>query len=397
MLMYVFEAYSAGMPHLKRDPVRWAASQGELRRAMDWMAANQPGRNTQSTWKYDSQWGSKLGGLPFHLYVWSRFMPQGAAIASSADKDLTAYRQGPGGRLHQAVPTARVCDDVLCGTPQSGEACIGPIRLSRQPGPKRPEMRPQANPQRLLPRRAFRSWKTESRGPHWLRWTPKAPEEVRRAVDEFQRVLEKMTGTRLPAQPQGDGPIVHIGRNALVDGAGLELERLDDDGFVIRTLGNRHLILAGRTPHATEFAVYRFLQKHGGVRWFFPTALGEVVPRRASFCVGPLAEREEPSFHSRQWSAAAPFDGGAWERHNLCRSRYNFHHNLLNIFVPSKFYDSHPEWYPRDRRKAAASERRPGQRLAAVFVEQGSGPICRPGRTAIFRREPRRPPASRSA
>lgn len=88
VLMYVFEAYSAGMPHLRRDPIRWEASQGELRRAMDWMAAHQPGRNPKSTWKYESQWGSKLGGLPFHLYVWSRLQPQGAAIVSAADRDL---------------------------------------------------------------------------------------------------------------------------------------------------------------------------------------------------------------------------------------------------------------------------------------------------------------------
>ncbi len=104
VLMYVFEAYSAGMPHLQRDPTRWPASQGELQRALSWMAAHQPGRNARSTWKYDSQWGSKLGGLPFHLYVWSRFLPQGAAIASAADKDLAhagkALEGGPS-KLYQ--------------------------------------------------------------------------------------------------------------------------------------------------------------------------------------------------------------------------------------------------------------------------------------------------------
>ena len=173
-----------------------------------------------------------------------------------------------------------------------------------------------------------------------------APAEVRRAADEFQRVLEKMTGTKLPAEIAGGGPIVHIGRDAFVDGAGLELDRLDEDGFVIHTVGDRHLILAGRTPHATEFAVYRFLQKHGGVRWYFPTELGEVIPKRATFSIGELTEREEPSFHSRLWSSAAPFDGGAWERHNLCRGRYSFHHNLLHVFPPSKLFDAHPEWYP---------------------------------------------------
>lgn len=174
----------------------------------------------------------------------------------------------------------------------------------------------------------------------------KAPDEVRRAAGEFQRVLEKMTGTKLPAQIRDGGPIVHIGRDQFVDRAGLELDRLDEDGFVIHTAGEEHLILAGRTPHATELAVYRFLQKHAGVRWYFPTELGEVIPKRATFSIGQLAEREEPSFHSRLWSSAAPFDGGAWERHNLCRGRYSFHHNLLRVFPPSKLFDAHPEWYP---------------------------------------------------
>jgi len=198
-----------------------------------------------------------------------------------------------------------------------------------------------------------------------------APVEVRRAAEEFQRVLEKMTGTRLPSQVPKEGPVIHIGRDAFVDHAGLELDRLDQDGFVIRTIDDRHLILAGRIPHATEFAVYRFLQKHGGVRWFFPTALGEVVPRRATFAVGSLTEREEPSFHSRQWSSAAPFESGEWERHNLCRARYNFHHNLLNIFVPSKLFDVHPEWFPEinGKRQRPHDDQDPGWQPCLSNVE----------------------------
>lgn len=172
------------------------------------------------------------------------------------------------------------------------------------------------------------------------------PAEVQRATAEFQRVLKKMTGTSLPAAESAGTPRIHIGRNAFVEKAGLKLDALDEDGFVIQTVGDRDLVLAGRNPHGTEFAVYRFLQKHAGVRWYFPTELGEVVPRRVSFSVGRLAERHEPSFQSRLWSNAAPFDKGVWERHNLCRARYNFHHNLIRIFVPSKFCDQHPEWFP---------------------------------------------------
>jgi hypothetical protein len=184
------------------------------------------------------------------------------------------------------------------------------------------------------------------------------PPEVQRATAEFQRVLKKMTGAALPVGEPTTGPRIHIGRDAFVEKAGLKLDVLDEDGFVIQTVGSRDLVLAGRNPHGTEFAVYRFLQKHGGVRWYFPTELGEVVPRRASFGVGRLAERHEPSFKSRQWSSAAPFDKGEWERHNLCRPRYSFHHNLLNVFAASKLYDKHPDWFPeiKGQRKRPASD-----------------------------------------
>jgi hypothetical protein len=49
----------------------------------------------------------------------------------------------------------------------------------------------------------------------------KAPAEVRRAANEFQRVLQEMTGTRLASDTHVDRPTVHIGRDAFVDRAGL--------------------------------------------------------------------------------------------------------------------------------------------------------------------------------
>ena len=99
VLMYVFEAYSAGLPHLQRDPLRWEASLVEIRRALGWMAANQQGRNPKSTWKYDSQWGSKLGGMPFHMYVWSKLLPDGPAISAAADQELAHL-----GKIQQSGP-----------------------------------------------------------------------------------------------------------------------------------------------------------------------------------------------------------------------------------------------------------------------------------------------------
>jgi hypothetical protein len=173
-----------------------------------------------------------------------------------------------------------------------------------------------------------------------------APVETRRAVAELQRVVEKMTGASLPIRDVAGSPVIHVGRDTFVEQANLKLDELDEDGFVMATIGGRHLVLAGRNPHGTEFAVYRFLHKYAKVRWYLPTELGEVVPARTDFHVAALADREEPSFHSRLWSSAARFDRGVWERRNLCRGRYRFHHNLLRVFVPSELKDRHPEWFP---------------------------------------------------
>ena len=44
-----------------------------------------------------------------------------------------------------------------------------------------------------------------------------APAEVRRAVAEFQRVVQRMTGVQVVAGPANGEPVIHVGRDALVE------------------------------------------------------------------------------------------------------------------------------------------------------------------------------------
>jgi hypothetical protein len=48
---------------------------------------------------YVTQWGSKFGGLPFHLYVSAKYVPEGDRLAAMADKELRyiakALRKAP--------------------------------------------------------------------------------------------------------------------------------------------------------------------------------------------------------------------------------------------------------------------------------------------------------------
>ena len=66
VLMYCLEAYSPAYPHLEPGSERQKAAMEQLAKASQWIADNGVGRGRID---YTSQWGSKFGGLPFHLYV----------------------------------------------------------------------------------------------------------------------------------------------------------------------------------------------------------------------------------------------------------------------------------------------------------------------------------------
>ena len=72
VLMYCLEAYSAGLPYLETGSPRHKAAMRQLAIAHDWMLGNMAGRSEAD---YLSQWGSKLGGLPFHLYIYAGQVP----------------------------------------------------------------------------------------------------------------------------------------------------------------------------------------------------------------------------------------------------------------------------------------------------------------------------------
>ena len=57
---------------------RWA-------KVFDWMAKNQ---GAQAGFDYITQWGSKFGGLPFHMYVYANRVPGNEKLARAADREL---------------------------------------------------------------------------------------------------------------------------------------------------------------------------------------------------------------------------------------------------------------------------------------------------------------------
>jgi hypothetical protein len=88
VVFYAFEAYTTGLPYIKAGtPLRKGAN-AKIGEALEWMSKNQQGRTGEYVWDYNSQWGSKMGGLPFMQYVFAKHVPEGEALRAAADKEL---------------------------------------------------------------------------------------------------------------------------------------------------------------------------------------------------------------------------------------------------------------------------------------------------------------------
>jgi len=88
VIMYILEAYSAGMQRLEAGSERRKAALAQISKTLQWMSKNQATRAEKCPWDYNSQWGSKLGGMPFHMYVYSKHLPEGKEVRSAADLEL---------------------------------------------------------------------------------------------------------------------------------------------------------------------------------------------------------------------------------------------------------------------------------------------------------------------
>ncbi len=86
--MYFFEAYSAGLPYLESSPELKRGAVKHIEWLAGWVQSNVPQPGDPAGTNYQTQWGSKFGGLPFHQYVYSARLPQFAQLRAGADREL---------------------------------------------------------------------------------------------------------------------------------------------------------------------------------------------------------------------------------------------------------------------------------------------------------------------
>lgn len=199
------------------------------------------------------------------------------------------------------------------------------------------------------------------------------------AANELQSYILKSSGVFIPLKKDNEdfcGNVITVGRNKINISSGLGLDELEDEGFRIKTNADT-LSLVGKDDTGTQFAVYTFLERYLGIRWFWPGELGEVVPQNKTIEVGQIDDTEEPDFKWRDrgpggalWgSSTGPTEMHArelvlgvtrehqkqvelWEKRNKWGGMKIYGgHVLGEIFTPQKYAKTHPEYYALVRGK----------------------------------------------
>lgn len=200
------------------------------------------------------------------------------------------------------------------------------------------------------------------------------PEE-RHAAEELAHYLQAATGAELPVVGATAAP---AGTRVLIGAAALEVApdvaELAGDAFVVRSVGD-DLVLAGNPPRGTLYAVYDFLEREVGIRWF--NWYGEeYVPDRATLSVGEIDRREEAAFVARdiyfhrnaqeremrdfilRGRVTGPATSALLSEEGYGGSVHKYGgrgvHTLFTYISPEDHFDAHPEWFSLlgDKRQA---------------------------------------------
>lgn len=173
-----------------------------------------------------------------------------------------------------------------------------------------------------------------------------AGETAKNAAKTLQAYIAKSTGGTLPIQA-GAGPAVSIRLQKAPALPGSP--QIDQDGFILQGLDGKTFVIAGGSEQGIEFGVYEFLERYLGVRWLMPGELGEDVPRHTTLEISPQKVQQEPVYLSRRLGGipgTVQDVNGEWAQRNRAVWREEHGHNLLHIFSPDKYAQTHPEFYP---------------------------------------------------
>jgi Domain of unknown function (DUF4838) len=208
-----------------------------------------------------------------------------------------------------------------------------------------------------------------------------APSTVQDAAGELQFYLKKVSGadilitTKIPV-----GKFISLGDNQLSRQAGLTMDKVKADGYLIAVKNDNIYILGRDTKNGqvstecgfskgTLFGTYSFIEKYLGVRWFMPGSDGEYYKSQPTIAIKTSVLTENPDFRwrnipylikNRKLDSALVNQWLLRQKINLQAYRMSLiHYHIWQYLFTDKVYKQHPEYFAQlgGRRMAPLGDR----------------------------------------
>jgi len=182
-----------------------------------------------------------------------------------------------------------------------------------------------------------------------------APSEFQRfAAEQLSAMLEKISGVRLPifkGTPHGVQFCFFLGDKLKADRP-VDWQAMGRDGFLMRSVPGG-LLLCGNEDIGTVYSVYAFLEEQLGCRWFFPHAVGTVIPRATTIRVGRIDSVEIPDYRFRHVGGCTRDNWGLknrlTERLTVAGKQYSkvwgTAHTFFKLLPMETYHEAHPEYF----------------------------------------------------
>ena len=181
----------------------------------------------------------------------------------------------------------------------------------------------------------------------------------KRGAEEIRTHVKLMSGASLPVVTDAEALpkfAVLVGRSRYTDELGVKADEaaLGADGFVLKTVGDR-LVIIGSRVRGTMYGCTEVLEKLG-VRWLTPKVT--ITPKKATITLAAMDERQVPAFEyrepyfteafNRDWAARMRFNGNSENLDESTGGKIKYHpfvHSFDGL-IPRALYATHPEYFP---------------------------------------------------
>jgi hypothetical protein len=181
------------------------------------------------------------------------------------------------------------------------------------------------------------------------------------AGKELQHFIGRISGVDIPilddTSKMGKNEIILGNNNRLAElGVCIDWSRLGDEGFIIKTVDDKLLIVGGGL-RGTIYGVYTFLEEYLGCRWLSSEV--DYIPKRNTIEIPDIDIEQIPVLEYREPYYYDAFDGD-WAVRNKCNSSFArleekhgkklkysryFVHTFDRLVPVSEYFDEHPEYF----------------------------------------------------